>query len=200
MPRGAFKQGHAEAVLHPADLPRDRALGQSGALRGPRERAGLGHELKEGEFVNVKRNRGQELIHKVHQSINYNEFYATLGRWNGAVTDDGQGRWRTRRIGATERIDMPDFTRRLPQGVPGRWYVDANCIDCDLCRRPPPPFSAATTKTATALFFINRRPMRNGGSRKKPWPVVRLRPLATTIRRCQHRHPIPPRRQVRLNE
>ena len=27
---------------------------------------------------------------------------------------------------------------RLPQNVPGRYYVDAQCIDCDLCRETAP--------------------------------------------------------------
>ena len=33
---------------------------------------------------------------------------------------------------------MPDYKDRLPQNVPGRWYVDSNCIDCDLCRETAP--------------------------------------------------------------
>ena len=33
---------------------------------------------------------------------------------------------------------MAEHTKRLPTNVPGRWYVDANCIDCDLCRETAP--------------------------------------------------------------
>jgi len=33
---------------------------------------------------------------------------------------------------------MADNKDRLPQNVPGRWYVDSNCIDCDLCRETAP--------------------------------------------------------------
>ena len=33
---------------------------------------------------------------------------------------------------------MADNKNRLLQNVPGRWYVDANCIDCDLCRETAP--------------------------------------------------------------
>lgn len=29
---------------------------------------------------------------------------------------------------------MPDPNAKLPQNVPGRFYVDTNCIDCDVCR------------------------------------------------------------------
>lgn len=27
---------------------------------------------------------------------------------------------------------------RVAQNVPGRWYVDSACIDCDLCRETAP--------------------------------------------------------------
>jgi ferredoxin len=33
---------------------------------------------------------------------------------------------------------MPDYKDRLPQNAPGPWYVDSNCIDCDLCRETAP--------------------------------------------------------------
>jgi hypothetical protein len=29
---------------------------------------------------------------------------------------------------------MPDRNAKQPQNVPGRFYVDTNCIDCDVCR------------------------------------------------------------------
>ena len=37
-----------------------------------------------------------------------------------------------------------------PRNVPGPFYVDATCIDCDLCRETPPGTSGATTATAAA--------------------------------------------------
>ncbi len=33
---------------------------------------------------------------------------------------------------------MADPKSRLPQNVAGAWYVDSNCIDCDLCRETAP--------------------------------------------------------------
>jgi ferredoxin len=33
---------------------------------------------------------------------------------------------------------MADLNSRLAQNTPGRWYVDSNCIDCDLCRETAP--------------------------------------------------------------
>src|SRR3954468_15694275 len=33
---------------------------------------------------------------------------------------------------------MAQLERRLPQNVPGDFYVDASCIDCDACRQIAP--------------------------------------------------------------
>jgi ferredoxin len=33
---------------------------------------------------------------------------------------------------------MADLSSRVPENVPGRFYVDATCIDCDLCRETAP--------------------------------------------------------------
>ena len=35
---------------------------------------------------------------------------------------------------------MADANDKVPGGVPGAWYVDNNCIDCDLCRSIAPEF------------------------------------------------------------
>jgi ferredoxin len=33
---------------------------------------------------------------------------------------------------------MADVANKFPQNVPGRFYVDDQCIDCDLCRETAP--------------------------------------------------------------
>jgi ferredoxin len=33
---------------------------------------------------------------------------------------------------------MADKSDRLPDNAPGTWYVDATCIDCDVCRTTAP--------------------------------------------------------------
>lgn len=33
---------------------------------------------------------------------------------------------------------MADRTDKQPENVPGRYYVDSQCIDCDLCRQTAP--------------------------------------------------------------
>jgi ferredoxin len=35
---------------------------------------------------------------------------------------------------------MADYKHRIPENVPGRYYVDDTCIDCDLCRSTAPQF------------------------------------------------------------
>jgi len=35
---------------------------------------------------------------------------------------------------------MPDRNRRTPENVPGPYYLDDTCIDCDLCRSAAPDF------------------------------------------------------------
>jgi ferredoxin len=33
---------------------------------------------------------------------------------------------------------MADLAQKVPENVAGRFYVDATCIDCDLCRETAP--------------------------------------------------------------
>ena len=33
---------------------------------------------------------------------------------------------------------MADKTQKARENVPGAWYVDVTCIDCDLCRETAP--------------------------------------------------------------
>jgi ferredoxin len=35
---------------------------------------------------------------------------------------------------------MASKSERLPQNVPGSYYVDSTCIDCDMCRGNAPDF------------------------------------------------------------
>lgn len=39
-----------------------------------------------------------------------------------------------------ERFNMANHNERLPQNVPGPYYVDSSCIDCDKCRGEAPEF------------------------------------------------------------
>ncbi|QYM78891.1 ferredoxin [Horticoccus luteus] len=46
---------------------------------------------------------------------------------------------------------------RLPQNVPGRFYVDAQCIDCDLCRETAPSIFARHDESGYS--FVHRQPV-----------------------------------------
>jgi ferredoxin len=37
-----------------------------------------------------------------------------------------------------EKMLMANYNDRLSSNTPGAWYVDSNCIDCDLCRETAP--------------------------------------------------------------
>src|SRR6476660_6282292 len=39
---------------------------------------------------------------------------------------------------ARERDLMADVANRYPDNTPGKFYVDNQCIDCDLCRETAP--------------------------------------------------------------
>lgn len=41
---------------------------------------------------------------------------------------------------SNERFNMAQLNERLPQNVPGSFYVDSTCIDCDKCRGEAPEF------------------------------------------------------------
>ena len=41
---------------------------------------------------------------------------------------------------STSSTTMPDINDRLPTNVPGPFYVDSTCIDCDSCRSIAPQF------------------------------------------------------------
>lgn len=38
----------------------------------------------------------------------------------------------------TQNLTMANILDRLPQNVPGRFYVDSTCIDCGLCPSTAP--------------------------------------------------------------
>jgi ferredoxin len=51
---------------------------------------------------------------------------------------------------------MADLTNRLPKNVPGTYYVDDTCIDCDLCRSNTPAFF--TRDEDTGYSYVQRQP------------------------------------------
>jgi ferredoxin len=48
---------------------------------------------------------------------------------------------------------MPDPNARLPENHPGRYYVDAHCINCDVCRDiAPANFKHAVSKRYSFVY------------------------------------------------
>lgn len=48
---------------------------------------------------------------------------------------------------------MADKKDRLPQNAPGPWYVDSNCIDCDLCRETAPTVFRRDDDNGNSIVF-----------------------------------------------
>ena len=51
---------------------------------------------------------------------------------------------------------MPEIAERLPVNVTGTFYVDATCIDCDLCRNTAPRFF--TRDDELGQSYVHRQP------------------------------------------
>ncbi len=51
---------------------------------------------------------------------------------------------------------MADCTEKLPDNVPGKFYVDSNCIDCDVCRTTAPNNFAANEDEGYS--YVSKQP------------------------------------------
>ena len=56
---------------------------------------------------------------------------------------------------------MANLTKRLPENVPGDFFVDSNCIDCDTCRQLAPVSFGETGEFA----YVQRQPQSQGDRR-----------------------------------
>lgn len=64
---------------------------------------------------------------------------------------------RSRRRRRVLAWDMATLSERLPENVPGRYYVDASCIDCDQCRAIAPEIFARNE--ANGLSVVAKQPL-----------------------------------------
>ncbi|MCX7887206.1 MAG: ferredoxin [Verrucomicrobiae bacterium] len=48
---------------------------------------------------------------------------------------------------------MADVTRKYPDNAPGKYYVDDQCIDCDLCRETAPQNFARNDEGGYSYVF-----------------------------------------------
>jgi ferredoxin len=51
---------------------------------------------------------------------------------------------------------MATFSDRLPENAPGRYYVDASCIDCDQCRALAPQIFSRHEESGMSV--VTRQP------------------------------------------
>ncbi len=51
---------------------------------------------------------------------------------------------------------MADKSQRQPENIPGAWYVDVNCIDCDVCRETAP--NNFKQQTQKGYSFVYKQP------------------------------------------
>jgi ferredoxin len=56
----------------------------------------------------------------------------------------------------TTKEFMPNKNDRLQENVPGPYYVDSSCIDCDLCRNTAPQFFQRNDEIG--LSIVHRQP------------------------------------------
>jgi ferredoxin len=52
---------------------------------------------------------------------------------------------------------MPSLDDRLPENLPGLFYVDSTCIDCDQCRDHAPHFF--TRNDDIGMSVVTRQPV-----------------------------------------
>ena len=53
---------------------------------------------------------------------------------------------------------MAEPTQKSPENVPGPYYVDDTCIDCDMCRSDAPKFLYPPGRLADILY-VYRQPV-----------------------------------------
>jgi hypothetical protein len=75
---------------------------------------------------------------------------------------------------------MADIANRYEQNVTGHYFVDNQCIDCDLCRETAPKNFTRWDEVDTPTSSSSRRIPRKKPSARKPKKAARSKPSATT--------------------
>jgi ferredoxin len=60
-------------------------------------------------------------------------------------------------IGAFLKFLMADKSQKWPENVTGKFYVDNQCIDCDLCRETAPDFFSRNEDGGYS--FVSKQPL-----------------------------------------
>ena len=74
---------------------------------------------------------------------------------------------------------MADIANKYAENVSGNFYVDDQCIDCDLCRETAP--ANFTRSDGAGYSYVFRQPitLRRRRFARKPWKDVQSKPSAT---------------------
>ncbi|MDB6054289.1 MAG: putative ferredoxin [Verrucomicrobiales bacterium] len=54
---------------------------------------------------------------------------------------------------------MANFENRNKENVPGLYFVDRQCIDCDLCRQTAPTIFKRATQSMDSYSFVAKQPV-----------------------------------------
>jgi len=66
---------------------------------------------------------------------------------------------------------MPDKSQKVRENAPGRFYVDATCIDCDLCRETAPGSFVRQDKARHS--YVTRQPDGPGEPPVRRWVAAK---------------------------
>lgn len=56
---------------------------------------------------------------------------------------------------------MATVAKKVPENVPGQFFVDDQCIDCDLCRQTAPKFFARKLTGVAGYSYVLHQPANN---------------------------------------
>jgi ferredoxin len=53
---------------------------------------------------------------------------------------------------------MATLVKKVKENIPGEFFVDSSCIDCDLCRQTAPNFFRRKLEGITGYSFVANQP------------------------------------------
>src|SRR5277367_555816 len=76
---------------------------------------------------------------------------------------------------------MADVANKYPQNVGGQFYVDDQCIDCDLCRETAPANFTRNDDGGHSFVYKQQRARTKKLFAKKRWRDVPLKPSEAMV-------------------
>ena len=75
---------------------------------------------------------------------------------------------------------MADVANKYPENVPGKYYVDNQCIDCDLCRETAPDNFKRNDDGGYSFVYKQPASPEEEAAARKPRKAARSKPSVTT--------------------